>query len=123
MSKITHILLSLSSPSQKVISQLETLFTNFLWGNKPLKFRKEILEANTVDGGLKLHNLRYFDAALKIGWLKRYLQTNSKWKSVTNAFKFSGLFICGRDFIERMIDITFNPFWQNVLTSLDLLWS
>ena len=82
MSKITHILLSLPTPSDTAISQLDQLFFSFLWCNKPPKFRREIMEANIVDGGLKLHNLEIFDAALKIGWLRRYIVTHSKW-SVT----------------------------------------
>ena len=40
MSKITHILLSLPSPSQQAITQLEGLFAYFLWGNKPPSFEK-----------------------------------------------------------------------------------
>ena len=80
MSTITHILLSRPSPPQQAITQLEVLVASFLLGNKPSKFRKEIVEDNTDDGGLKLHNSKYFDAALKIGWLKRYLKTDSKWK-------------------------------------------
>ena len=40
MSEITHILLSLPSPSQQAITQLEGLFASFLWGNKPPSFEK-----------------------------------------------------------------------------------
>ena len=122
MSKITHILLSLPTPSNTAICQLEQLFYTFLWNNKPPKFRREIMEANTTDGGLKLHNLKIFDAALKIGWLKRYNNTSSKWSVVPYNFDFDGLFKYGVDYIERLLEITFNPFWLNVLHSLKLLW-
>ena len=122
MSKVTHILLSLPTPSDTAISQLEQLFVSFLWCNKPPKFRREIMEANTNDGGLKLHNLKIFDAALKIGWLRRYIVTNSKWSSVPYNFDFDGLFKYGVDYIERLLEITFNPFWLNFLMSLKMLW-
>ena len=122
MSKITHILLSLPTPSDKAISQLEQLFFSFLWCNKPPKFPREIMEANTTDGGLKLHNLIFFDAALKIGWLKRYIVTHSKWSVIPYNFDFDGLFKYGVDSIERLLGITFNPFWLNVLNSLKMLW-
>ena len=122
MSKITHILLSLPTPSNTAICQLEQLFYSFLWSNKPPKFRREIMEANTTDGGLKLHNLNFFDAALKIGWIKRYINTKSKWSVVPYNFDFDGLFKYGVDYIERLLEITFNPFWLNVLHSLKLLW-
>ena len=71
MSKITHILLSLPTPSESAFAQLDSLFFTFILGNKPPKFRREIVEANIIEGGLKLHNLKKFDAALKIRWLKR----------------------------------------------------
>ena len=63
-SKITHILLSLPSPSSDIFGILETLFLNFIWDNTPAKFNKIILEAEVKDGGLKLHNLSLFDQAL-----------------------------------------------------------
>ena len=63
-SKITHILLSLPSPSSDIFRILETLFLNFIWDNTPAKFNKIILEAEVKDGGLKLHNLSLFDQAL-----------------------------------------------------------
>ena len=122
MSKITHILLSLPTPSDTAIYQLEQLFFSFLWCNKPPKFRREIMEANIIDGGLKLHNLKTFDAALKIGWLKRYITTKSKWSIVPYNFDFDGLFKYGVDYIERLLEITSNSFWLNVLHSLKLLW-
>ena len=67
LSKITHILLSLPPPSQNMFSRLESIFSNFIWNSKPPKFRRDIVEALNIEGGLQLHNLNIFDAALKIG--------------------------------------------------------
>ena len=80
------------------------------------------MEANTIDGGLKLHNIKLFDAALKIGWLRRYIVTHSKWSVIPYNCDFDGLFKYGVDYIERLLEITFNPFWLNVLNSLKMLW-
>ena len=66
MSKFTHMLLSLPSPTEELIEELNTLFKGFLWSGKSPKFRREILEAETKDGGLKLHNIKLFDTALKL---------------------------------------------------------
>ena len=49
MSKITHILLSLPTPSENTFAQLDNLFFTFIWGNKPPKFRREIVEANIIE--------------------------------------------------------------------------
>ena len=53
------MLLSLPSPSDEVIEALNALFKDFLWAGKPPKYRREILEAETRDGGLKLHNINF----------------------------------------------------------------
>ena len=79
------------------------------------------MEANIIDGGIRLHNLKIFDAALKLGWLKRYITTNSKWSVIPYYFDFDGLFKYGVDYIGRLLKITFNPFWLNVSHSLKML--
>ena len=78
-SKFTHILLSLPTPGKETFEIINDLVKDFLWEGKPPKFRKEILEADTKFGGMKLHNFELFDSSLKIGWLKRYIRSNSKW--------------------------------------------
>ena len=123
LSKITHILLSLPTPSQNMFSRLESIFSNFIWNSKPPKFRRDIVEALNIEGGLQLHNLNISDAALKIGWLKRYLRTDSKWKIILMEAEFSGLFGYGVAYLDRIIEMTFNPFWYDVLSSLKLLWT
>ena len=86
-SKITHMLLSLPSPSLFCFKDLNNLFSNFLWCGKPPKWRKEILEGEIYHGGLKLPNLPLFDKSLKLGWLKRYLITKGKWTVYPNDFE------------------------------------
>ena len=120
-SKFTHILLSLPSPEQKTFDLLNSIVKDFLWDGKPPKFRKEIMEADTKFGGLKLHNLELFDKSLKIGWLKRYLKSKAKWCSVPDDFELYDLFKYGIDFIDRIIEMTTNPFWIDVLKSIKIL--
>ena len=57
ISKITHVLLSLPSPSSSTFDTLEELFKNFIWGQKNPKFRREILETLPGHGGMKMTNL------------------------------------------------------------------
>ena len=123
MSKFTHMLLSLPSPSEDLVEELNALFKGFLWAGKPPKYRREILEAEIKDGGLKLHNIKLFDNALKLGWLKRYLRSNSKWTLFPKDFDIDGVFIYGPDYIDRLEAIISNPFWLDVLTALKTLWN
>ena len=122
LSKITHILQSLPSPSFEVLKQIDTLFLNFVWSNKPAKFSRSILEAETKDGGLKLHNLATFDQSLKLGWLKRYLKSDGKWKIFADLVDIEDIFKFGNAFTERVMEIAQVPFWSDVLKSLKALW-
>ena len=122
LSKITHILLSLPSPNLEILKQIDSLFLNFVWSNKPAKFSKAILEADIRDGGLKLHNLEIFDQSLKLGWLKRYLKSDGKWRMFADLGDFEQVFSFGSAFTERAMEIAQVPFWSDVLRSLRALW-
>ena len=121
-SKITHILLSLPNPSDQMFKELQSMVDSFLWNKKPPKFRKEILEADTLDGGLKLHNLKTFCMALKLGWIKRYLSSKANWTNFPDYFEFREICSYGKNYIDRIYDITDNPFWKNVLDAIIYLW-
>ena len=106
LSKITHILLSLPSPSLEILKQIDTIFLKFIWSNKPAKFSRSILEAEVKNGGLKLHNLETFDQLLKLGWLKRYLKSEGKWKTYADLVEFEDIFKFGNAFTERVMEIS-----------------
>ena len=54
------------------------------------------MEVEVLDGGSKMHNIKHFDAALKIGWLKRYLRSISKCTIIPFAFEFAEMFKFGK---------------------------
>ena len=120
-SKFTHILLSLPTPGKETFKTINNLVKDFLWEGKPPKFRKEILEADTQFGGMKLNNLELFDSSLKVGWLKRYLRSDAKWCVIPDDFELFNVFKYGMDFLERIQEMTENSFWKDVLNSLRVL--
>ena len=75
-----------------------------------------------AEGGLKLHNLNVFDKALKLGWLKRYLTSNGKWKVFLDKEDFHEICSYGLDYVERIAEIIQIPFWRDVLEGLKLLF-
>ena len=122
-SKITHILLSLPKPSDQTFKDLQSIIDSFLWNKKPPKFRKEIREAEISEGGLKLHNLKKICMALKAGWIKRYLSSTAKWTNFPDHFEFRDICTYGENYIDRIYEFTDNPFWKEVLDSIEYLWS
>ena len=63
------------------------MLAGFLWGGKPAKFRKEILEYPYDLGGLQLHNLQRFSSSLKIIWLRRIIATDSSWTTFAISYE------------------------------------
>ena len=59
---------------------------DFLWGGKPPKFRREILEYPYDLGGLQLHNLKRFSLFLRTTWLRRITLTDSGWTTFALAY-------------------------------------
>ena len=110
----------LSLPSPNVICFKEQ--KNFLWCGKSPKCRKEILKGEIYHGGLKLNNLPLCDKALKLSWLKRYINSRSQWTVFPNNFDLWEAFINGSEFPEKNIKTTSNKFWLDVFERLLLLW-
>ena len=112
------MLLSLPSPSVLCIKELNDTFAKFLWCGKPPKWRKEILEGEYYHGGLKLHNISLFDKTLKIGWLRRYISSSGKWTVIPDDFELFDVFKFGPDYLDRIVELTSNRFWKDVIKSL-----
>ena len=66
ISKIVHLLISLPTPSQKVIREINTLLYKFLWNNKPDKIKRSISSLHLVEGGLNMLDFKMFDLWVQI---------------------------------------------------------
>ena len=119
MAKINHLLMSLPSPSEEVILDLERYFFNFLWNNGPDKIKRTVSVKNYRDGGLKMLKVKPFIESLKISWLRRIISGDKKWKNLilhlvpdlTNFVNY------GTDFILQRLRYITNPFWKEVFKS------
>ena len=121
ISKFIHILLSLPTPSETLFNKIETLFENFLWNGKPPKFRKQILERITGEGGLHYPNIRSIDATMKVSWFKRLYKTDIGWAALPYSFNFGNIYIYGDLYLEKLLVEVRNMFWNDCIRSLLLL--
>ena len=117
-SMITHTLLSLPDPSPPLLDELEQITNDFLWGTKPPKFRKEILEYPHELGGLQLHNPKRFSSSLKLTWLRRIILTDSGWTNFALAYEIDKCWMYGNDFTVQKLKTTTNRFWKDVIQSI-----
>ena len=118
ISKITHILLSLPSPTNELLNKLEKIFKNFLRGQKPPKFRKEIMETLPAQGGLKLTNLGMFDIALKVSWMKRLINQDLGWAEFPIKYGILNVLKYGDNFPKEISRNLKNKFWFDMLRGI-----
>ena len=112
--KTTHVLLSLHSPTNEMIDELDILFKNFIWGNMPPKFRKPILETLPTLGGMKLTNLRVFVHALKLSWLKRIMTIEEGWVEFPEKYGNKKIVKYGDEYPNKMRVNIRKKFWRDV---------
>ena len=120
LSKIVHILISLPSPTPKVIKDLNTIFYKFLWNNKPDRIKRTITNLHHLKGGLNMIDLNKFDQSLKLTWIRRFFNTSSKWKQLTESQfpKLTQIINYSDKFTENLGSTTSNKFWKDVFTYL-----
>ena len=81
LSQLVYIASVLPNPPRSFFKDLGKLLYNFIWGGKPDKIKRNVLINRLDNGGLNMIHLESFFYALKIAWVKRYLQgVNADWK-------------------------------------------
>ena len=121
-SKFIHILLSLPSPKKETFLKIELIYKKFLWGSKPPKFKKAILQNPVEQGGLKYLNLEIFDKALKTTWVRRIINEDEGWATFPHHYKIHRLFLFGNIYFDTIRENCTNQFWKDVIASCKLLY-
>ena len=74
------------------------------------------------EGGLKMINLMVFAQALKITWLRKILQNESKWHLLIKKFAvIENILSYGSEYIESVLRNMKNYFWKDVFKALSNL--
>ena len=96
---------------------LDNIFKNFIWKNKPPKFRREILESTHREGGLKMTNLKTFDTALKVSWLKRLKNEEDGWEEFPRKLNIHKIILFGDRYHTQILKYTKNYFSRDVINA------
>ena len=118
ISKIVHILLALPSPSEKLFTKIEKMLFEFLWDGKPDPIKRKIGRNKLEYGGLGMIDLRLFEKSLKLTWIRRFLNSNSKWKLIISTIypKLDYFWKYGNNFSKTLSKTMTNYFWSNILS-------
>ena len=124
LSKFTYVG-SLITVPEEVIKQVDKLTQDFIWNGKRAKLKKTFLMNNYEEGGQNFPDFRSVISALKLKWIKRYLNTQviHPWKTLANLFfsDYGGLnllLFCNYD-INTLPNLKIPLFYKELLT----LWS
>ena len=98
-SQLVYILAPLPT-NQKAIEEIEKLFYDFLWNGRGDKIKRNTMIRDYSEGGLKMLDIASFNKALKIVWIKKYLdkENYSKWKlflDIELQYKGGEIFLTG----------------------------
>ncbi len=120
--QVVHLLRVLPI-SQKQLKDLEKIFTNFIWGDKPALVKKDVIIQSTENGGLNFTDIVSFSKALKIVWIKKLLsyQDRSDWKFVffylSKNVGQNSLWYQDRPSLLKIAKQIKNVFWKELISN------
>ena len=120
ISKIVHILISLPTPSEKLIKHINDMLYSFLWNDKPDKLKRKFSKQKLVNGGIGMIDLKAFDQSLKLTWVRKLFNSESCWKSLIDLKypEFLDILKFGNVYVDTISTNVRNPFWNDVLNAL-----
>ena len=109
------LFITLPNHKQGIVDNINEKLFRFLWNNK-VKIRRNIVIKQYLEGGLKMVNA--FIDALKLTWIRRIFNTDSKWQDFIKLhIECQKLIGCSAQYIKKRIDNIKNTFWVDVLNS------
>ena len=117
ISKLNHMFLALPNPPENIVSQLQNTFYTYIWEGCH-KIKRSVVTKDYMYGGLKMINVKAFINSLKITWIRRLIRSKSGWVITDELINIEKLCLCGKDFIENLINKITTPFWIDVLKAL-----
>ena len=83
-SQYVYKIMTVASPSEKIIKQVKTIITDFLWNGKRPKIAYNMLIKSYSDGGLQLVDFYNKNLAIKSKWVKISFSTTHIWKEISS---------------------------------------
>ena len=101
---LTHLFLSLPSPTKEYIKRISDNLFNFVWDGACNRIKKTVLIKNYEDGGLKMLDLYNYNLSMKIKWLKNLVSEGNKdcYEFTNNIFDINKLFNSGIKYYETL---------------------
>ena len=114
---LTHLFISLPSPTNEFLKQLNNTLYEFVWDGT-VKIKQIVFTKNYMEGGLNMIDVNNYDKSMKIKWIKKLVACGkSCHKFMNNVIDSHKLFNFGMMYSEKIITNIRNDFWIGVLKS------
>ena len=119
LSKFIHLWILLPNPPDEHINSLQKLCYEFVWNKKLGKINRKTVHKSVQEGGLGLPQLKTFISALKLTWIRKFINTNHKWKNIA-LVKYPFIKNTERyGSIVANVYSKYNAFWTQVFKAYD----
>ena len=117
ISKLIHLIISLPNPSGDQILKLNKMLFEFIWKSSTDKIKREVIIQDFDQGGLRMIHLEKYIYALKLGWIRRLVLNDSKYKLLFESVYENIEYILnkGDTYIDELKNNCNNKFWYDVL--------
>ena len=110
IAKLNHLFIALPNPPQEKLSELKCILNPFVYGSA-FKVKHSVMVKEYASGGLKILNIDVFINALKITWIRRLINFESKWTNFAKMYIDSNLLpFCGNNCSNKFWAETFKSF-------------
>lgn len=113
--KLLYPMSVLPTPSY-IIELVDNMILDFIWDKRKHKINKNVIVQEIQDGGLKVPKFSTMVESNRISWIKRYIQSSGKWKSIiqeiVKPFKMEHLIECNLS--KEYIQYFPTPFYKQV---------
>ena len=88
----------------------------FIWKSSVNRVKKDIMQREYQEEGLKMINIHSFILPLKSTWIRRLFCNNCKWQNIfMSSIDINKLSCGGIGYIEQVIESVKDQFWKDVL--------
>ncbi len=101
LSQFTYLLSNIQSPPRQMMKDINNICFKFIWKNKQGRIKCNFICLPYDKGGLNMKNIVIQEKALKVSWVKRYIESDNftHWKVLLNG-QLPPLRTMGNDFFK-----------------------
>jgi exonuclease III/uncharacterized protein (UPF0305 family) len=113
LSKLIHLWILLPNPPQEYLKNIQKICFAFVWNEKNDKIARRTSCKSVKEGGLGIPNVDHLMQALKVTWIRKWMNSKHRWKNV--ALKCCPMLAHVEQVGPQIQCVSQNKFWTDVI--------